>query len=59
MPTWLVDLNWWFPFRHMAVVVRAALTSTPDQGVMTAYLVLGAWTLASIAAAGWALTRRP
>ena len=58
MPGWLADLNWWFPFRHMAVIIRAALTSVPDSTVTQAYLVLGVWVVASAAATGWVLGRR-
>jgi ABC-2 type transport system permease protein len=59
MPAWLADLNWWFPFRHMAVVMRAALTSGPNPGVSTAYAVIGVWTVVAAALAGWMLGRRP
>ncbi len=59
MPAWLADLNWWFPFRHMAVVVRAALTTSPDSAVPTAYAVIGVWTVIAAGLAGWALGRRP
>jgi ABC-2 type transport system permease protein len=59
MPAWLADLNWWFPFRHMAVVMRAALTSTPDAAVGTGYLVLGVWAAVCGGLAGHALGRRP
>lgn len=59
MPAWLADLNWWFPFRHMAVVVRAALTTSPDAAVPTAYAVIGVWTVVAAGLAGWALGRRP
>jgi ABC-2 type transport system permease protein len=58
MPAWLGDLNWWFPFRHMATVVRAGLTSTPDAAVPTGYVVLAVWALACAALAGYALGRR-
>jgi ABC-2 type transport system permease protein len=59
MPAWLDDLNWWFPFRHMAVVMRAALTSSSDPAVSTAYSVIGVWTVIAAGLAGWALGRRP
>jgi ABC-2 type transport system permease protein len=59
MPAWLADVNWWFPFRHMAVVMRAALTSGPNPGVSTAYAVIGVWTVVAAALAGWMLGRRP
>jgi ABC-type polysaccharide/polyol phosphate export permease len=59
MPTWLADLNWWFPFRHMAVVVRAGLTSGADPAVPTAYAVLAVWTVVAAGLALWSLGRRP
>ena len=59
MPGWLADLNWWFPFRHMAVVMQAALTSRVVPGVPTAYAVIGVWTVVSAGLAGWMLGRRP
>ena len=59
MPGWLGDLNWWFPFRHMAVVIRAALTSSADPAVPTAYAVIGVWAVVAAALAGWSLGRRP
>lgn len=59
MPVWLANLNWWFPFRHMAVIIRSALTSAPDPAVTQAYIVLGVWVVASAIAAGWMLGRRP
>ncbi|MGO9659794.1 MAG: ABC transporter permease [Acidimicrobiales bacterium] len=59
MPRWLGALNWWFPFRHMAVVTRAALTSGAHPAVVSAYVVLGVWTVACAGLAGRALGRRP
>ncbi|MGA3184409.1 MAG: ABC transporter permease [Candidatus Dormibacteria bacterium] len=59
MPAWLADVNWWFPFRHMAVVMRAALTSSGGPPVPTAYAVIGVWTVVCAALAGWTLGRRP
>jgi ABC-2 type transport system permease protein len=59
IPAWLADINWWFPFRHMAVVMRAALTSAGGSAVSTGYIVLGVWTLASVALVAWVLGRRP
>jgi len=59
MPAWLGDLNWWFPFRHMADVMRSALTTTPDSAVATGYVVLVVWAAACAALAGYALGRRP
>jgi ABC-2 type transport system permease protein len=59
MPAWLADLNWWFPFRHMAVVIRAGLTSSAGSAVPTAYAVLGVWTVVAAGLALWSLGRRP
>ncbi len=59
MPRWLGALNWWFPFRHMAVVTRAALTAGPHPDVASAYIVLGVWAVACAGLAGRALGRRP
>jgi ABC-2 type transport system permease protein len=59
MPGWLADVNWWFPFRHMAVVTRAALTGTGGSAVSTGYLVLGVWTVAAVGLVAWSLGRRP
>jgi ABC-2 type transport system permease protein len=58
MPRWLGTLNWWFPFRHMAVVTRAALTSGAHPALLTGYAVLGAWSVLCGTLAGRALGRR-
>lgn len=57
MPRWLGTLNWWFPFRHMAVVTRAALVPG-SHPVLASYIVLGLWSVACAALAGRALARR-
>lgn len=59
MPRWLGTVNWWFPFRHMATVTRAALTSGPSPGLVTSYIVLGAWSVLCAGLALRALGRRP
>ena len=59
MPRWLGALNWWFPFRHMAIVTRAALTPGPHPAVLSAYLVLSVWAVVCAGLAGRALGRRP
>ena len=59
MPRWLGALNWWFPFRHMAVVTRAALTAGSHPAVLSAYIVLGVWAIVCAGLAGRALGRRP
>jgi ABC-2 type transport system permease protein len=58
MPGWLAGLNWWLPFRHMAVIVRAGLTEGLVSGVATSYVIVGGWGLAAAAVAAWALGRR-
>ncbi|HEV2256414.1 MAG TPA: ABC transporter permease [Streptosporangiaceae bacterium] len=44
LPGWLATLNWWFPFGHMAVIVRAGLTSGMVTGIASSYLVVAAWS---------------
>jgi ABC-2 type transport system permease protein len=58
MPRWLGTLNWWLPFRHMAVVMRAALTTGSHPGVAVAYAMLAAWSLLCAALALRALGHR-
>lgn len=58
LPGWLGALNWWFPFRHMAVIVRAGLTDGLVGGVATSYLIVSAWAVACAALAALALGRR-
>jgi ABC-2 type transport system permease protein len=58
MPRWLGTLNWWLPFRHMAVVTRAALTSGSHPGLAVAYAMLAAWSLLCAGLALGALGRR-
>lgn len=58
MPRWLVDINQALPFLPFATTVRDGLTHGLVTGVLTSYLVLGAWALASISLALLALGRR-
>jgi ABC-2 type transport system permease protein len=58
MPRWLGTLNWWLPFRQMAVVIRAALTAGIQPGLAAAYGILGAWSILSAALALRAIGRR-
>ena len=58
LPHWLATLNWWFPFEHMAVIVRAGLTAHMVTGVASSYLIVAAWAGIGAAAAAWALGRR-
>jgi ABC-2 type transport system permease protein len=58
LPGWLAALNWWLPFGHMAVIVRAGLTSGMATGVASSYLVVAAWGVIGAAASAWALGRR-
>jgi ABC-2 type transport system permease protein len=58
LPGWLADLNLFLPFHHMANVIRAGLSEGLVSGVATSYLVLGGYTLASVAVASRVLGRR-
>ena len=58
LPGWLAALNWWFPFGHMAVMVRAGLTGGMATGVASSYLVVAAWGVIGAATSAWALGRR-
>lgn len=58
LPSWLATLNWWFPFGHMAVIVRAGLTAGMVTGISSSYVIVAAWGIAGVAAAAWALGRR-
>lgn len=58
LPGWLAALNWWLPFRHMAVIVRAGLTSGMVDGVARSYLIVSVWGVLGVAASAWALGRR-
>lgn len=58
LPHWLATLNWWFPFGHMAVIVRAGLTEGLVTGIASSYVIVAAWAVIGSAAAAWALGRR-
>jgi ABC-2 type transport system permease protein len=58
MPDWLGDLNWWLPFRHMAAIVRASLTTGVVDGVAVSYAMVAAWGVVTGALAARALGRR-
>lgn len=58
LPGWLATLNWWLPFQHMAVILRAALTEGPHVGLTASYLVLVAWTAVTAAISARALGHR-
>ena len=58
LPGWLATLNWWFPFGHMAVIVRAALTSGMVTGVASSYVIVTVWGIIGAAVSAWALGRR-
>jgi ABC-2 type transport system permease protein len=58
MPHWLATLNWWFPFEHMAVIVRAGLTAHMVTGVASSYLILSGWTVAGWVMTAWVVGRR-
>jgi len=58
LPGWLARLNWWLPFGHMAVIVRAGLSTGLAGGVASSYLIVALWGLAGALLAGWAIGRR-
>jgi ABC-2 type transport system permease protein len=58
LPGWLATLNWWFPFEHMAVLVRAGLTSGMVTGIASSYLIVAAWGIIGTSLSAWALGRR-
>ncbi len=58
LPEWLASLNLWLPFHHMANVMRAGLTEGLVTSVGTSYLVLTAYTIASVVLATWVVGRR-
>ncbi len=58
LPGWLAALNWWLPFRHMAVIIRGSLTTGFVSGTGTSYLIVSVWGLACTGLSAWALGRR-
>jgi ABC-2 type transport system permease protein len=58
LPRWLGTLNWWFPFRHMAVIIRSSLTTGYVSGAGMPYLIVSVWGLACAGLSAWALGRR-
>jgi ABC-2 type transport system permease protein len=57
-PPWLAALNWFLPFRHMAVIVRSALMAGTYGAVATSYLIVAIWGVVCAALAARALRRR-
>lgn len=58
-PGWLVTLNSWLPFGHMADIVRAGLTTgVVTTGIASSYLIVVAWAVAGVLVAAWVLGRR-
>jgi ABC-2 type transport system permease protein len=58
LPGWLYDVHRVLPFESMATVIRAGLTTGLATDVGTAFLVLGAWTVAGCAVTAWVVGRR-
>jgi ABC-2 type transport system permease protein len=58
LPGWLATLNGWFPFGHMAVIVRAGLTRGMVTGIASSYLIVAAWGVIGAGVSVWALGRR-
>ena len=57
-PAWLVHVHQALPFYNMAIVLRGALSTGLVSDVARSYAILGAWTLAGLAVAGWVTSRR-
>lgn len=57
-PAWLVHLHEVLPFYNMAVVLRDALSTGLVANVARSYAILFGWTAASLALAGWIVSRR-
>jgi ABC-2 type transport system permease protein len=57
-PSWLGALNWWLPFRHMGVIVRAGLTKGIVDGVGVSYAIVAVWAVICGGIAALALGRR-
>jgi ABC-2 type transport system permease protein len=59
LPTWLMDVHRVLPFYHMAVVIRAGLTSgLVAVNVARSYMVLITWTIAGWLMTAWVIGRR-
>jgi len=58
LPHWLAEANRWLPFESMATIVRGALVKGMVTGVGRAYLVVGAWAVASALVAARAVGHR-
>jgi ABC-2 type transport system permease protein len=57
-PAWLVHLQQALPFYNMAIVLRGSLIAGLVTDLARSYAILGAWTLAGLAFAGWMCSRR-
>jgi ABC-2 type transport system permease protein len=57
-PDWLVHVHELLPFYNMAIVLRAALSVGLVADVARSYAILGVWTVAGLAFAGWIASRR-
>jgi ABC-2 type transport system permease protein len=58
LPDWLIDVNRFLPFEHMAVVIRAGLTDGLVSDVGFSYTVLAVYTIASVVVAALVIGRR-
>ena len=58
LPDWLVAVNEWLPFQHMASVIRAALTDGLVDDVGFSYVILAVYAAGAVALAGWVIGRR-
>ena len=58
LPDWLVSVNQWLPFQHMAAVIRSALTEGLVDSVASSYLILAVYAGLSVVVAAWVIGRR-
>jgi ABC-2 type transport system permease protein len=58
LPGWLVSVNQWLPFQHMAAVIRDSLTEGLVENVGTSYVILAVYAVVSALVAAWVIGRR-
>ncbi len=58
LPRWLISVNEWLPFQHMAAVVRGGLSAGLTDGVARSYAVLAGWAVLSTGVVAAVLGRR-
>jgi ABC-2 type transport system permease protein len=58
LPDWLVAVNQWLPFQHMAAVIRDSLTTGLVENVGFSYLILAVYAVVAALVAAWVIGRR-